>query len=161
MGKKSLKNTVKDTIDFVYEILTSNPQGYELNVRKTMRFREARVCAILVKRGIISKRFTTGPERKCVYTWVAPMQPTKVLYGSVSDELYNMERTRRVVTKKEEPTLDSNVTISGVPNDESNVELEDTTCKTLKSATEQELWDELKRRGARGKIRIVKEIELT
>lgn len=145
MEKKSLKQTVKETIDFVYELLTTNPGGYELKP-KTLGFNASRVCSTLVKRGIISKDVlsTSGkPGHTCIYKWIANMPPTKVLYGSVTDEIKHQQSV-----SKKKATQKNDVVVCQNDNSDSSLE----------RFTSQELWDELKRRGATikdGKIVIV------
>ena len=154
MSNKPIKQTVKDTIDYVYELLSTNPSGYELNV-SGLGFNAACCCAILVKRGIISKerKYING-QLHVIYKWVANMPPSKVLYGSVSDELKSEQskRKRRVAPPKSNANDKESIAPAFTP-----VNL------SMDCFSEQELWDELKRRGATikdGKLMIVKAVEL-
>lgn len=157
MKKKPIKKTVKDTIDYAYEMLAGNQIGVELNV-KGLGFNAARVCSILVKRGIIEKTKTTGG--KCIYKWVASMPPTNVLYGSIADQLAHEQKNRREKYKNAHHV--SGYAKQSEP-EATNEPVEKKDVLSLDSFTDQELWDELKRRGARiidGKLVIVKEVEL-
>ena len=98
--RKPLAKTVKDTIDFVFEILTSNPGGYEMSARELGQAGR-KVVAILVERGILERNHACN-GKKSRYQWVAAMAPTKVLYGSVTQELadWNREEKKRWYDKK-------------------------------------------------------------
>lgn len=153
--KRPLRKTVKETIDFVYDILSSNPEGYVL-APSSLGYYEALVCSILVNRGIISKTRRTAHNKnhfEFVYKWEATMPPTTVLYGSVADEIRDIKSSYKK-KKNAKPKPDDNP----MPP-ETKVEHPD-----LSSFSEQDLWDELKRRGARiigSRLVIVKEIELS
>lgn len=91
--RKPLAKTVKDTIDFVFEILTSNPGGYEMSASELGKTR-GKVVAILVERGIIERNHACN-GKKSRYKWAAAMAPTKVLYGSVTQELADRNREEK------------------------------------------------------------------
>lgn len=155
---KSTKQTVKETIDMVYEILSANPEGYELHARK-MGFNAARCCSILVKRGIISKHYKiVNGNRLCIYKWEATIPPSKVLYGSVTEELMADQKNRRIrcsAQKKERDVKTETPTPENPTYTPINLSMD--------CFTDQELWDELKRRGGTikdGKMMIVKAVEL-
>lgn len=83
---------VKKVVDDVYDLLIKNPEG-AIIVATSYGKRGSRVCTELVGRGIIEKkRVALG---KCVYRWVANMGPTKVLYGSIAQKLYDEDQKYR------------------------------------------------------------------
>lgn len=81
---------VKKTVDDVYNYLIQNPDGAPM-VAKDYGRRGARICSDLVSRGIIEKKIL-GRGHGCKYRWVATMGPTKVLYGSIAQKLYDEDK---------------------------------------------------------------------
>lgn len=81
---------VKETVDSVYEYLIPHAEGITMSAKEYGK-RGARVCTKLVDRGIVEKK-ALGKGRGWRYKWVATMAPTKVLYGSIAQELYDEQR---------------------------------------------------------------------
>lgn len=81
---------VKKTVDDVYNYLIQNPDGAPM-VAKDYGKRGARICSDLVSRGIIEKK-SLGRGHGWKYRWVATMGPTKVLYGSIAQKLYDEDK---------------------------------------------------------------------
>ena len=90
--------TVKKTVDSVYEYLIQHPEGITMAANEYGK-RGSRVCTKLVSRGIIEKK-GLGIGKGWRYKWVATMAPTKVLYGSIAQELYDEERKYQETFKK-------------------------------------------------------------
>ena len=151
--RKPLAKTVKDTIDFVFEILTSNPGGYEMSARELGTTR-GQVVAILVERGIIERNHAHN-GKKSRYQWVTAMAPTKVLYGSVTQELADRKREARKKYYEKHKSTTSVSRADNVVDEEPVPALAVDTfhdgpvqvVPSLDPFSAQELWDELKRRG--------------
>lgn len=160
MGKKlvPLPKTVKETVDFIYEYLIEHPDGLVFPMREIVETRtQQRVISILVKRGIIEKKSvpTDGKYGASYrYKWVANMPPTKTLYGSIVTEIRN-EQNNWPSWKKKKKTADPQTKI-----EENTDELVPPICEQeetqqtvfngfapLDGFSDQELWDELKKRG--------------
>ena len=151
--RKPLAKTVKDTIDFVFEILTSNPGGYEMSA-KELGQTGRKVVAILVERGILERNHACN-GKKSRYQWVAAMAPTKVLYGSVTQELadrnreekkkyYEKHKARTSVSRADNVVEEEPVPAPAVETfHDGPVQV----APSLDPFSAQELWDELKRRG--------------
>lgn len=88
-----LPKTVKESVDFIYEYLMEHPDGLSFPMKSIVETRtQKRVASILIQRGIIEKTFIPAIGRRGVsykYKWVAPMAPTKTLYGSIVTEMRN------------------------------------------------------------------------
>ena len=85
--KQRLEVTVKDTVDFMYEMLIQHPEGIEFNA-SSLGNTPTQVVSLLAKRNIIERTpLFSKYGRKFRYKWVATMAPTKVLYGSIAQEL--------------------------------------------------------------------------
>ena len=165
---------VKEMVDFIYEA-TAAEGGYKGGWSKySGRFKK--VATILSKRGVIVH---SGYKDNIVYTWnKVATPPTKVFYKSVAQELLKGEkgarnryrqklRRQREALKKAAQTVDEKPLVV-IPQEQSEGRVQGTTALQyvypLEHYTDQELWDELKRRGARivdGKMKVVKEIELS
>lgn len=168
--RKPLAKTVKDTIDFVFEILTSNPGGYEMSAKELGTTR-GKVVAILVERGILERNHACN-GKKSRYQWVAAMAPTKVLYGSVTQELADRNREEKkryygkLKAKTSAPNSDNDAeeavqkAVDEDPSEKVQAEEVETIASadhggsgyyndTLSSYTIEELWREIKRRGGR------------
>ena len=157
--RQPLEVTVKETIDFMYEMLIQHPNGTEFNA-STLGNTPSRIVSLLVERNIIERTTVFSKDgRKFRYKWVATMAPTKVLYGSIAQQLRDWQEARnksynakkkdkQVEPAKEEPILTT---------DEPRIEKDaDTIINELAEAAKRnpleiygidELWDELKRRG--------------
>ena len=160
--RKPLAKTVKDTIDFVFEILTSNPGGYEMSA-KELGQTGRKVVAILVERGILERNHACN-GKKSRYQWVAAMAPTKVLYGSVTQELadrnreekkrwYDKNRAKRSVSMAD-GVVEEAVRESVEDHEEDSVVVpadpgHGYESSPLESYSIVELWQEIKRRGGR------------
>lgn len=105
---KTLKQTVKETVDFVYSYLAPHANGISFNQKQVGRGYCRRAISSLVKRGIIEKgcRATNG---NYLYKWVATMGPTNTLYESITAEIrdennrYNkvrLEKAKKAKKKK-------------------------------------------------------------
>lgn len=161
---RPLPKTVKETVDFAYEMLIPHPDGIVFTTAK-LGFNETRIFSTLVKRGIISKTPCPRKEgRGCEYKykWVAPMAPTKVIYGSIVEEIRSIDRAKSSSGKKsgkkaapanaderhDEPAPE---VVNDVIEDTNKVQEQAAPAKTyvtdLKGFSAQELWDELKARG--------------
>ena len=160
--RKPLAKTVKDTIDFVFEILTSNPGGYEMSARELGTTR-GQVVAILVERGIIERNHAHN-GKKSSYQWVAAMAPTKVLYGSVTQELADRNREARkkyyekhkatTSVSRADKVVEVAVRESVEDHEEDSVVVpadpgHGYESSPLESYSIVELWQEIKRRGGR------------
>lgn len=84
-----LPKTVKETVDFIYEFLIVHQDGVQFSANSLGGSTQKRILAILVKRGIVERTWllTGGTGRVCKYKWIATMQPTKTLYGSIVTEI--------------------------------------------------------------------------
>lgn len=148
--KRALPIVVKDTIDFVYEMLINNPDGLQISFKDYGKI-EKRIVSILIKRGIITKTPISTGRRGCAwkYKWIATMPPTKVLYGSVVDEYRDIQRAWKsssnekkkdylhaTTEKKEDAVV---LPVVELPQEE--------RINALDGFSDQELWDELKKRG--------------
>ena len=139
--KKTLPQRVKEVVDFTYEYLVQHEDGITMDA-KSLFGADRGIVTVLVKRGIISKTFVAATGRRgvvCKYKWVATMPPTKTLYGSILQELRNKtehKQSSRVI----DDNTQSNETPIIVPEEKTAVTL-------LSGFSDQELWDELKRRG--------------
>ena len=86
--RKPLGVTVKETIDYMYALLADQPNGVVYPVNRSLGGTAGQIVAILVKRGIIEKKcVASGVGNSYRYKWLADSCPTKVLYGSVTQEL--------------------------------------------------------------------------
>lgn len=143
---RPLPRIVKETIDFAYEMLIQHQDGVVFSP-SGLGFNEARVFAILYKRGIIERTCTArtkGPGHEYKYKWAANSAPTKVLYGSITDELRDIDRKKRErkkARKQRQPDVRDEVApiIVDPPQKERII--------ALAGFSSQELWDELERRG--------------
>ena len=167
--RKPLAKTVKETIDFVFEILTSNPGGYEMSARELGQTGR-KVAAILVERGILERNHACN-GKKSRYQWVAAMAPTKVLYGSVTQELAdrNREEKKRYYGKLKAKTSapnsdnDAEEAVQKAVDEDHSEKVQAEEVETfepegqsgreyidpLDAYTIEELWRAIKRRGGR------------
>jgi hypothetical protein len=162
MGRKyqPLSKTVKETVDLVFELTTSNPDGYDIKTDE-FGFAGSLVIKILVQRGILERTRVKVPGVRYRYKWVAASAPTKVLYGSIAQEIsdFYKAKNKKYPSKKKSAKKASVDAIAEEPieNNLSQFETErekqdavvDIEKHYLAPFTIQELWDEIKRRGGR------------
>ena len=154
MSKKSYKSRnaqVKETIDFVFELLSSNPDGCEMKA-SDLGFVGGMVVKILVGRGIVERTRMKNRYHSFLYKWVATSAPTKVLYGSVAQELADREHNRykKHYTPKRQPAdtdPDKQEAVDVIDTTVVEPEPEPVYATPLDGFSTQELWDEIKRRG--------------
>ena len=96
---KTLASQVKEAVDYIYNYLIQHKDGATFSA-SSLGKNAARVCSVLVKRGIIQKTFASAAAvgkkgALCRYKWIATMAPTKVLYGSITDELADKDKKYR------------------------------------------------------------------
>ena len=154
MGRKyqPLSKTVKETVDLVFELTTSNPDGYEMKAKDLGRTGQS-VVKILHQRGILERIRMKNRVHAFLYKWVAASAPTKVLYGSLTQELSDMARkmNEKYNAKKKSAEKASVDVIAEEPVPApAVVTFHDGPVPVVPSLdpfSAQELWDELKRRG--------------
>lgn len=147
MGKnkrRTLSQATKETVDFIYDYLSPHPEGITMNAKQLGKT-ESRICSLLVRRGIITKNRSGFGAKEYRYKWVAPMPPTKVLYGSIVDEIRDQDRgyKDRHKNKQKQDTVMNQ--IEKEREEQEAVVVVDKP--SLTQYTIQELWDEIKRRG--------------
>jgi hypothetical protein len=141
MEHKTLPQRVKEVTDFVYEYLAQQNDFVQLNARGTLGSHGAAILSNLIKRGIVEKKTVPNNGKRghaCAYKWVATMAPTKTLYGSITDQLRDEKKNRKKPKKSTSPA----VNVVGMET----ITLPDYHLE-LSAIPDQELWDELKRRG--------------
>lgn len=147
MGRKyqPLSKTVKEIVDLVFELTTSNPDGYEMKATE-LGGAGRLVVKILHQRGIIERIRMKNRVHSFLYKWAVASAPTKVLYGSITQELTDMlrKKNREYNSKKKsaekvavDEIAEETVPAPAVP-----------LVPSLGQFTIQELWAEIKRRGA-------------
>ena len=131
--RRRLEEIVKETIDSVFEATTASPEGVYLSPRdKGMT--ESRIVTSLVGRKILEKIKASNPKGHgpgYKYRWVATMAPTKVLYGSIVDEIRDYNRVHFAKPKREDKPA------SPVAKDWTTL---------IEEIPDGILWEELKRR---------------
>ena len=86
--RQRLEVTVKETIDYMYALLADYPDGVVYSVHRSLGAQAGQIVTVLVKRGIINRTCIASENGNCYrYKWAADLPPTKVLYGSVAQEL--------------------------------------------------------------------------
>ncbi len=157
MSKKNhtpMSVTVKDSIDLVFDLLTNNPDGYELNTKDFGYYGE-KVIRILVGRGVISRRFR-GRGKTPLYKWESTQAPNKVFYGSVCQELQDIiqAKTARYTANKKartERVHEKETPVEAEEGHEAEAEtaqaVPERDCIPLAKYSVTALWEELKRRG--------------
>lgn len=149
--KRAFPIVVKETVDFVYEMLINNPDGLQISFQDYGKT-EKSIVSILIKRGIISKTPISTGRRGCAwkYKWIATMPPTKVLYGSIVDEYRDKQRAWKS-RFKEKMKKDSLPATTEKKEDAVVLPVVEPPHKELINAldgfSDRELWDELKKRG--------------
>lgn len=137
---------VKNVVDSVYDYLAPHPEGITMSA-SDYGHRGGRVCAELVKRGIIEKQ-GLGYKKGWRYRWIATMGPTNVLYGSIAQKLYDEDRMYKDVHRKKKAAEKSKNVVVDTPSTEQPLpEAKREYVSDLKGFSAQELWDELKGRG--------------
>lgn len=155
-----LPKTVKETVDFVYEYLIEHPDGVSISMTKLLDSRTQRkIVGILIKRGIIQKKpVAVSGKSGCTYKykWVATMPPTKTLYGSIVMEIHDEQNNwpswkKKKTAAKQKPAVDEKPNVVVDVAAQESTPIEPTTVFTgfgpFDGFSDQELWDELKRRG--------------
>ena len=100
--RQRLEVTVKDTIDFMYEMLIPNQNGIEFNA-SSLGITPSQVVSLLVDRNIIERTPVFSKNgRKFRYKWLATMAPTKVLYGSITQQLRDKQADHNKCCKANE-----------------------------------------------------------
>ena len=147
---------VKKVVDEIYEYLIQHPDGITMSVRKEYGASGAKICTELVSRNIVEKQLL-GRGKGCKYKWVASMAPTKVLYGSIAQKLYDDAKEYRDSYRKSHPkkqvreeaeivsansSANSSVILEPVP-DEAMLVYDN----PLEKYETKVLWDEILRRG--------------
>ena len=154
MGRKyqPLSKTVKEIVDLVFELTTSNPDGYEMKA-KELGSTGKLVVRILHQRGILERIRMRNRVHAFLYKWVAASAPTKVLYGSIAQEISDAYRAnnKKYPSKKKSAEKASVDVIAEDPVPAPAVETFHDgpvlVAPSLDPFSAQELWDELKRRG--------------
>ena len=150
---------VKERIDFIYNLLKEYPSGYKDGF--TSYDSLTRLCVTkLLERGAVTRtRDISRKGLKYVYLWVASMAPTKVLYKNIIEDIHKCPSHNHAIrhastakqqeVKHEAPAKRQNPPVVGVMASTGepmyNVAKKE---DFIHSLTTQELWDELKSRGA-------------
>lgn len=149
--KRALPIVVKETVDFIYELLINSTDGVQFSF-KDFGKTEQRIVSILIKRGIISKTTISTGRRGCAwkYKWIATMPPTKVLYGSIVDEYRDIQRawksrSNEKMKKDSLPATNEKKEDAVVPPVVEPPQEE--RINAIDGFSDQELWNELKKRG--------------
>lgn len=145
---------VKERVDFVYQLLTENPSGYRGGFSSQDALTRI-VVRCLVRRNVVHK----GDKLRntYTYTWAASMAPTKVLYKNILEDVQKepshcrhgakaapqQKQHLRFQMERPKPPVVGLRADTGEPM--YNVSKRE---EFLKSLSAQELWDELKSRGA-------------
>ena len=156
---KNYLGRIKESVDFIYALVTENPDGYQGGFDTFTQTIIKKVARVLVKRGILAHS-TTGRgkgERGCFhyYKWASDMAPTNVLYKSVMAQIREekkAEDSKRYQSKKQnglEPVVVVADESKGIPPEVINAVIDEKKeyVTTLEGFSAQELWDELKKRG--------------
>ena len=158
---------IKRTVDEIYEHLIQHPDGITMSVRKERGLMGARIVSKLVGRGIIEKQMLGRGSDGCKYKWAATMAPTKVLYGSIAQELADEDRAyrdsykKKAAKKRETPVVQpgeeklpdnpSNPSLveiaQSIGTTDSQVEDAGSIDAVLSRFSLEEIWDYMKRRG--------------
>lgn len=136
---------VKKTVDSVYDYLIQHPDGIGMSALEYGK-RGARVCSKLVARNIISKE-GLGRGKGWKYRWDATMAPTKVLYGSIAQQLYDEDRIHKANSRKRAVASSRSFPEQVVPQ---VIAAPDPVLKPgvdLSVISDQDLWSALKGRG--------------
>ena len=146
---KNYLGRIKESVDFIYALVTENPDGYQGGFDTFTPTIIRRVASNLVKRGILVHSIKSrGKGKKGVmhfYKWGSDMEPTNVLYKSIMAELRELKAKERFHPETKN-VLPLNASIAEDGNRIPSVEKKEYVT-ALDGFSAQELWDELKRRG--------------
>ena len=155
MGRKyqPLSKTVKETVDLVFELTTSNPDGYEMKAKELGNTGKL-VVRILLQRGILERVRMKNKVHAFLYKWAVASAPTKVLYGSITQELTDMIRKKNEKYNAKKKDAEWKDIVKEIPCGEPAQEPVNTivltpapTVSIFDPFSDQELWYELKRHG--------------
>lgn len=150
-----LPKTVKEFVDFIYEYLIEHPDGLAFPMKSLTSSRtQKRIASILVQRGIIERTTIPNvgkPGHSYRYRWAANMPPTKTLYGSIVSEIRNEQYKWPSYNGKAKKNREE-VEAEPMPTPAADEPQEQPTSvftgfEPLDGFSDQELWDELKKRG--------------
>ena len=151
--KKTRQQRVKDVIDFAYEYLIQHNDGITMNAKEIFGS-DRDIFTVLVKRGIVKKTYVAASGRRgviCKYKWVATMPPTKNLYASISQELRDESAKYKTssISKGLTPDMVVLEEAKEIPATviEQVIEAKKQYVTQLDGFSDQQLWDELKKRG--------------
>lgn len=145
---------VKDRVDYIYELLKECPTGYTGGFATSDNLTR-RVKQALVSRKVVLQQRDQSLPRMCYsYTWNSDMAPTTTLYRSIVEDVRKMisyDNNKRPVQHPKYPMVANTSKVESRMDD-----------NILSKFTAQELWDELKRRGARvvdGELVIIQKLK--
>jgi hypothetical protein len=103
-ASRTLASQVKEAVDYIYNYLIQSEDGVTFSASSLGKI-GSRVCTVLVKRGIVEKTHASSASlgkrgALCKYKWVATMAPTKVLYGSITDEIADIDKKYKDKSRK-------------------------------------------------------------
>lgn len=156
---KSIISSAKNAVDLIYSLTTGD--GYADGWKDYGNTDLCRVVSELVKRGVL-KKVHIG-HHKYRYTWIATSEPTEHFYMTVAYRLAEIQnnaqenRKKKLHTEAEQSVFD---TSTAEPEPESTGPDADKPV-SLSGFSTQELWGELKRRGAKvvdGRLVIITEL---
>ena len=132
-------NSVKNAVDFIYEVTKESYDGSFSSLKNSTVMR---VSAEMIKRGVLEK---TRHGKSYSYLWTAQSAPTTNFYLSIAQSLQEhkrlIDKAYRLGKKQNAPRADQTPAVEEISN------VVDFAPTDLKSASIQELWDELKSRG--------------
>ena len=143
-----LKRT-KDTVDFVYGILSAEPGGVELHP-SSLGYYESIIVRLLLKKKILKKELLrdAGRGRRYKYIWnPVAMAPTENLYQTIKNELESFNREHHKKYRGKKPCVGSQNYDAEPLKKIQPSSLFSAPSPSLDKFTSQELWDELKKRG--------------
>lgn len=141
---KPLGQTVKETIDFVFELLAPHQDGVTMKTTD-FGFYGQMVVKILASRRIIERKKCSNNSYK--YKWVANHNPTPVLYGSITDEIRDITTRRSKAQEARKKEKRAALRKEPAPVAQPSVVTVREYVTDLDGFSAQELWDELKKRG--------------
>lgn len=166
---------VKERIDFIYNLLKEYPSGYKDGFASYDSLTRLCVTKLLDRGAVTRVRDTQRRGLKFVYKWAASMAPTKVLYKNIIEDIHKSpshNHALRKVNKTQDPPLLE--VEHKLPEKSKNPPVVGLMAHTgepvynvakkedfIHSLTAQELWDELKSRGAQvlnGEVVIVQKL---
>ena len=137
--KPSFQSKVKESIDFIYNLTTEQPDGYRGGFATFDNVTKAFIPA-LVKRGVVSKEQDRTKERtQFVYKWVPAMAPNKTLYGNIAEDIRKSRREHSRAMRDRKAEARKAKAEQAV--------VEPAEVAPLASFSTKELWEEIKRRG--------------